>query len=262
MIRFGRKVQAPKIAAVAAALAAAAAVIWLLVGPSRSDDGKGRAPARDAGRASWTEGPDGRGGGAGRRGAGAGADEGRDPVAPDGAPPAPPGGGPVPLPIEVRIEPGRRPLGRVGVAGADERGAMGAAGGPGAGEDAGGAGAGGERTPELERERRDAWVDRQERRNRLRVDVIAAELGLDEARAKSLGDAFDAALRAKVAFYDSLDPKALDEAALGKRNAEIRSELESRLLAVLGPKGYETYQQMEAEGRFFLPEEMKKPPPR
>jgi hypothetical protein len=114
--------------------------------------------------------------------------------------------------------------------------------------------------PPSEADREAAWVDRQRRRNALRVEVLEREVGVPHDAAERAGELLEAALAEKLALYRSLDPEAPDRDVLAQGVAESARRLEQGLTSVLGPAKYAEYKQLDEEGRFVLPDEMLKPP--
>ncbi|GIW71865.1 MAG: hypothetical protein KatS3mg102_1407 [Planctomycetota bacterium] len=107
--------------------------------------------------------------------------------------------------------------------------------------------------------RRAGWLQRQERRNQLRVRILTQELGLDPARAERVRQALSAFVAAKAALYERLEAEGGSKQLLSTELERLRAELAERLRAELGTAGYEAYAAMEAGGRFALPEEKKRP---
>ncbi len=119
-----------------------------------------------------------------------------------------------------------------------------------------------DRISETERVRRQAWVEKQRRRNALRVERMVDEFGLDESTAGRFAEVLDGSLSSKVALYESLDPAAIDENALTTGLEDIRRMEAAGLVDLLGRARYERYHQLDEEGVFVLPEEKQHPPGR
>jgi hypothetical protein len=109
--------------------------------------------------------------------------------------------------------------------------------------------------------RRAAWVERQARRNELRVRVLVEEMRLGPEEARAAREALEGFVQGKVALFESLDAQGVRRAdpRLTGGLAELRAELERNMTAAIGVEGYRALAAMDAAGRFVLPEEKKKP---
>ncbi len=107
--------------------------------------------------------------------------------------------------------------------------------------------------------RREKWLERQNRRDDLRAEVLENELGVAPLVAAEARAIMSDALAAKTALYGEQGDAGA--AVLGPQLAEIRLLLADRLGALLGPQTYQSYQQLDESGHFVLPDEVKKPDP-
>ncbi len=122
---------------------------------------------------------------------------------------------------------------------------------------AGDEGAGEDGVTPQERERRAGWIDRQNRRDALRIEVLQDSLGVAPLLASQAREAFRTALNEKVELYETRpdDPPAV----LGPLLAEIRRRLAENLTAILGEATFDAYTALDDAGHFVLDDEVKKP---
>lgn len=108
-----------------------------------------------------------------------------------------------------------------------------------------------------ELQRREDWLQQQNRRDDLRAEVLIDELGVAPSVAAEARALMAEALAAKTTLYQEQGDAGA--AVLGPQLAEIRRLLAEQLTAVLGAQTFQSYKQLDEAGHFVLPDEVKKP---
>ena len=107
-------------------------------------------------------------------------------------------------------------------------------------------------------EKREArWQARRSRRNRLRLDRLVEEFGLDADDTARIQAAFENSVSSTRKLFSHLDPTNPDLELLSTGLSHIRSALRSDLQEVLGPARLALYEEWNRLGRFVLPEERR-----